>query len=373
MEAHPLANAFPLMEGQEFDDLVADIDKNGLHHPVVRFEGKILDGRNRYNACQTLGIPHRETEYHGDDPVGFVISENITRRHLDPAQRAMAAEKLATASLGYNQHSNGEGPSGEVGTDGKATTTAEAAELMGVSHASVERVRQTRRRAVPEVVDAMEKGDLSPNAAAKLARLPAERQTEIMTTTDPKDVATVANSITGTTGEATVIPLDKAAREAKKGPGRGSVGPKVLMARHMDLPDTTMIVKLSADWEEHKELIGELDADRVKTFLADLKRARTATTRLINLIEHGDVRGTLAKAAAVKASSDVAHGGAPKSTSPRAKAAATKRAAKPKATATGKNPSGVAKAPAKRAAKAPAKAVKAEVPAADTSAPTTTE
>ena len=48
--AHPIANIFPRMSDTEFDELVEDIKKNGLQEHIWLYEGKILDGRNRYEA-----------------------------------------------------------------------------------------------------------------------------------------------------------------------------------------------------------------------------------------------------------------------------------------------------------------------------------
>lgn len=88
---HRYANIFPLMEGEAFERLAADILDNGLIEPVVLYDGAILDGRNRYRACQHVGVPARFVEYDGDNPLGFVISKNRHRRHLTSSQLAAIA------------------------------------------------------------------------------------------------------------------------------------------------------------------------------------------------------------------------------------------------------------------------------------------
>jgi hypothetical protein len=98
---HPLADLFPLMEGEEFDALVADIKANGQREPITLYQGKILDGRNRYLACLAAGIePMFACEAYSDqitDPVAFVIAANIRRRHLKPEDKIKILAQLVAA------------------------------------------------------------------------------------------------------------------------------------------------------------------------------------------------------------------------------------------------------------------------------------
>ena len=90
---HEISSYLPLLEGEEFDALVEDIKQFGQIEPAVLYEGKIIDGRNRYRACQILKKELKVREWNpseatGLTPLQFVISENIMRRHLTIAQRS---------------------------------------------------------------------------------------------------------------------------------------------------------------------------------------------------------------------------------------------------------------------------------------------
>jgi hypothetical protein len=95
---HPLAETYPLMEGDEFEALVKDIEDNDLIEPITLHEGKILDGRNRYNACRRISHKFGKFDFKnlpdGKDPLLFVISKNSARRHLTTEQKRDVIAKL---------------------------------------------------------------------------------------------------------------------------------------------------------------------------------------------------------------------------------------------------------------------------------------
>ena len=93
-EFHPLAEVFPPLADEEFQLLRDSIRQNGLVHPVILFDGKILDGRNRYKACELEGVVPRFEEFIGDAPAQFVTDQNLRRRDLTAGQRAAIAVEL---------------------------------------------------------------------------------------------------------------------------------------------------------------------------------------------------------------------------------------------------------------------------------------
>jgi hypothetical protein len=169
LETHPAADAFPLLRGVEFDELVADIKAKGLFEDVVLHKGKILDGRNRELACSAAGVEPRYRTRDDVDPIGYVVSVNLHRRHQNLDQRALSASKLAGMPRGRPRKS---------GKDAGVLTQREAAELLDVGERTVRVAGAVLKRAAPEVVSAVEEGLLSLAAAAELAKLPADEQRE---------------------------------------------------------------------------------------------------------------------------------------------------------------------------------------------------
>jgi hypothetical protein len=153
LSPHPFADIFPPMEGVELAALGEDIKANGLREPIWLYEDKIIDGRNRYKAVIKAGVGHRMKEenfrvYTGTDPLKFVISANVLRRHLNESQRALIAAKVANIKLGDNQHKPG------------GISVERAAEMFSVSAASIAVAKDVVEKAAPEIIENVQKGTL---------------------------------------------------------------------------------------------------------------------------------------------------------------------------------------------------------------------
>jgi hypothetical protein len=118
-EFHEHCCIFPRCTDEELQLLVSDIRENGLLTPITRYEGKILDGRNRYLACEMLNIEPDYVDFDGKDPLPFVVSRNLCRRHLSKSQRAMVAASIIELQRKDNGRSE--------------VTVAEAAQQLNVS------------------------------------------------------------------------------------------------------------------------------------------------------------------------------------------------------------------------------------------------
>ena len=211
-QPHPAADAFPMLDGDAYTALRDDIAAHGMRVPIVLTpEGQILDGRNRMRVCRELGISPTTTIYDGE-PVAYVVSLNLMRRHLNESQRAMVGARLATMGRGGDRKSaayQSEKINGSIDplifNEPAAPEVSQpaAAELMQVSTPSVKRATAVLRAAEegtipPERVKDIERGKATVSRVLKEVQHAKDRATAEVVKAQPLDdkvwltVATVA-------------------------------------------------------------------------------------------------------------------------------------------------------------------------------------
>jgi ParB-like chromosome segregation protein Spo0J len=128
--AHPLAELYPMADEHEFESMKESIRKSGIRTDwrVKLFEGKILDGRNRYKAAKEAGhkfTPVDFDQFSGtyEEAEAYVIDSN-RRRHLSPTQKAEIAKKLIAKYPNYH--------------------TRRLAQMAGVSHTTIATLRRPK-------------------------------------------------------------------------------------------------------------------------------------------------------------------------------------------------------------------------------------
>lgn len=200
LKPHPLADLFPMLEEPKArialgDDILA----NGLRDKIVTLDGMIIDGRNRYRAIVEMGVfdqhnpdwrsrpdlfvPFDQIVPPGTDPLAWVLSKNLHRRHLDTGQRATIAAKLANMRQGERTDLAAE--DGEPSANSPKVSQDQAAELLNVSTRSVTSAAAVLDHGAPELVAAMESGAVTPSAAERIARLDeAEQRLQVKLNSD---------------------------------------------------------------------------------------------------------------------------------------------------------------------------------------------
>ena len=156
------------MTPAEFADLKADIKAHGQVDPIMVFKDHILDGKNRYKVCRELGIEPVVQEWAGPGSmVAWAVSKNLQRRSLTTGQRAVVGNALvpmfereakAKKAAEISATMSKSGVSGESSRlPAKAgnrfpvprapTSTAKAAQSVGVSRGTIDRVHRVAKAA----------------------------------------------------------------------------------------------------------------------------------------------------------------------------------------------------------------------------------
>ena len=199
---HPVANILPLIDGAEFDALVADIRRNGLLEPIWLHatEDSIVDGRNRYRACIACGATPRFRRWDGNGSlVGFVLSLNVHRRQLTSSQRAAVAvdalpmlEAEGEGTAAQNSMQNADSPLPKIWvtvtppttTATTATAAAQAAKMVGTNRTYVARAKALKQDR-PDLYAEVAAGRLAIDKAAKQHKRENERERRLAKRTPP--------------------------------------------------------------------------------------------------------------------------------------------------------------------------------------------
>ena len=182
---HPACLLFPRLGKKELQELADDIKERGLLNPIILYQGKILDGRNRFAACKLAGVKPRFIKWtKKGNPVEWVISQNLFRRHLTSSQRAVVAcdilPLLEKEAKERQRQSKGRGK--KVGKNlptlnGKSTQIA--ARIAKTNEVYVKHVKSINSTA-PELIEHIRSGSLRITDAKELSRLRKPRRKKVV-------------------------------------------------------------------------------------------------------------------------------------------------------------------------------------------------
>jgi phage N-6-adenine-methyltransferase len=184
---HKYANLFPLLEGEDYNNLKEDIKKNGQLEAIYLFDNQIIDGRNRYRVCLDLGIKPKIKEYGGkkEDLLSFILSLNLHRRHMSTNEKALLGVELIELfkeeaanrqKSGLKQFSSS--ASGDAHGQGKSS--AAAGKLIGVSSSSIERTARIVAHGVPDLVDQVRNNQINLSEGYEISKHEQDIQKKIL-------------------------------------------------------------------------------------------------------------------------------------------------------------------------------------------------
>ena len=134
------------------EDIANDMAANGfrLDRAIATYEGKILDGRHRYEAALKAGVDPIFAEFNGtkEEAIAYVTSENVARRHLNNREKEFFYVQRANALgvQGWGGERGNQHQSGKPTNVGMAPSAEGHADALGVDPRTVERWEADRKK-----------------------------------------------------------------------------------------------------------------------------------------------------------------------------------------------------------------------------------
>ena len=188
MNRHPLSALFAQYDlaGEDLKTLAEDIQANGLHLPITTHDGMILDGWNRFQACQIAKVrPVFLSLAPGLDPWEFVKGANMLRRHMSPAER-VAVMLLKRRMDGEHSHMDECSNNQQVPNGTPPPSIEQIGKDLDVGRGTAQRAAAIVRANDPALEHALSEKRVSLNQAAELAKMPEPERKAALESPAPK-------------------------------------------------------------------------------------------------------------------------------------------------------------------------------------------
>ena len=164
----------PDPDTEELKWLEESIKKEGCTDSLITWNGTIIDGHNRFKICTRLGIPFSYCEKNDlpdrDAAKAWIIERQLARRNLTKYQKsklALAYEPILKEQAKEKQIQAGREKlpqkSSEAPKDRE--TRNKVAEIAGVSHDTIAKVKKIEDAADDDLKEQLEEGKISINKA----------------------------------------------------------------------------------------------------------------------------------------------------------------------------------------------------------------
>ena len=167
-------NLIPALSVEEYAQLEANILEEGIREPIITWNGFIIDGHNRFSIAQRFDLEYKTTSKHfsNENLVKIWMLDNqFGKRNLTDAQRYLNRNEKRKLLKAQGKLTQGERTdllsTIDKKLESKHNTQKIIADELGWSTGKVAMADVVFKKATPEVIEKVNKSEVSINAAYK--------------------------------------------------------------------------------------------------------------------------------------------------------------------------------------------------------------